>query len=50
MNREELQTQKGGDVYGNPVSMPDGTVVSLFPADGFDFNPGKAGLASAGLT
>jgi len=49
LKREKYQVQDGGDVYGNPMAMPDGTVVRLFPADGFDFNPGKAGLANAGL-
>jgi SPP1 gp7 family putative phage head morphogenesis protein len=49
LKREKYQVQDGENIYGKPLAMPDGTVVRLYPADGFDFNPGKAGLANAGL-
>ncbi len=49
MQREGFVTQKGKEVYGKPVKMPDGTVIRLYPAEGFDFNPGKEGLAKAGI-
>jgi hypothetical protein len=49
MEREGYGIQKGRDVYGKSMAMPDGTVIKLFPAEGFDFNPGKEGLAKAGL-
>jgi len=48
MNREKLALQKGSDWYGKQVAMPNGSVVRLFPDDGWNFNPGKAGLNKVG--
>lgn len=46
LEREGLIVQKGKDFYNRPVKMPDGSVVQMIPDPNWDFNPGKAGLAS----
>jgi len=45
LEREGLIVQKGKDFYNRPVKMPDGSVIQMIPDDGWDFNPGKQGLA-----
>jgi SPP1 gp7 family putative phage head morphogenesis protein len=45
VEREGLKIEKGNRYHNNPVKMPDGTVIQMLPDPGWDFNPGKEGLA-----
>jgi len=45
MEREGLSVEKGSRYHNKPVKMPDGTVIQMLPDPGWDFNPGKEGLA-----
>jgi len=49
LDREGLRVQKGEDWHNRPVKLQSGMVAQLIPDPGWDFNPGKQGLAKAGI-